>query len=44
MSKWDEKELMEQVDHYFDTTSPEQFDKDLEKTGCKELVEKVQEE
>jgi hypothetical protein len=39
MNKWDEKKMSNSIDDYFDNITADQFDKDLEKTGCSDLVE-----
>ena len=41
---WNEKEMLKQIDHYFDTHSKEEVLQDLEKTGCLPYMEEVKEE
>lgn len=41
---WNEKELLKEIDHYFDTHTKEEVLKDLEETGCLPYMEEVKEE
>lgn len=40
---WDEKELLTEIDDYYNNTSKEQFLKDLEETNSLSFVEDVEE-